>query len=74
MSSRKIQTPKSKPREKASMNVETIIQKGLAENPQIQLVLDIAQRARELEFREPPRNIGMATDVVATPTNSQYPV
>ena len=53
------------------MNVEQIIKSALDENPDIRLVLEIAARAREAESKEPPRNIGVATDIVAVPTNSQ---
>jgi hypothetical protein len=48
-----------------------VIEDGLAANPDVRLVLEIALRAREVESKEPPRNIGVATDIVATPTNSQ---
>ena len=47
---------------------------GLKQNPEIQLVLDIARRAREVQLAEPPRELGMATDVIVNPTSSQCPV
>jgi hypothetical protein len=53
------------------MNAEQMIKKALDENPEILLVLEIAARARDAESKEPPRNIGTATDIVAIPTNSQ---
>ena len=53
--------------------VETaqVIKNALDDNPEIRLVLEIAARARDLESRKPPRNIGVTTDIVVTPTNSQ---
>jgi len=42
------------------------------ENPDVRIVLEIAERARDVESREPAKTIGMATDVIAIPTNSQY--
>lgn len=56
------------------MNAEQIIKTALDNNPEIRLVLEIAARARDAESKEQPRNIGMATEVAAVPTNSQYPV
>lgn len=44
------------------------------ENPDVQMVLEIATRAHVLESREPPRYIGVATDIAVTSANSQYPV
>jgi hypothetical protein len=51
--------------------VEQTIEKALHENPDIRVVLEIAARAREIEARELPRELGTATDVVAIPNNSQ---
>ncbi len=56
------------------MNTEQIVQKALDENPEIQLVLEIALRAREVESREAPRNIGLASEITAVPTNLPCPV
>ncbi len=56
------------------MDAEQVIENALDRNPEMQLVLEIAARAREAESKEPPRNIGMATETAAVPTNSQYPV
>lgn len=53
------------------MDVTRLIQKSLKENPEIQLVLELASRAHEMEAKELPRHIGMATEIVAIPTNSQ---
>ncbi len=47
------------------MKVRRVIQKVLAEHPDVKLVQEIAMRARNLEANEPPREIGMATDFVA---------
>lgn len=47
------------------------IEKALKENPEVRLVLEIAARARDIESREPPRELGAATEVVAIPTNPQ---
>lgn len=58
----------------AIMNAEQIVQKALRENPEIQMVLEIAARARQAEEQEPPRNIGVATDVAVVPTNLPCPV
>lgn len=56
------------------MNVAEVIEKAKKENPDVRLVLDLATRARETEARELPREIGVATEVVAIPTNSQCAV
>ena len=53
------------------MSAEQVIKNALEENPDIRLVLEIAARARDAESKEPPQNIGIATDIVAIPTNSQ---
>jgi hypothetical protein len=50
------------------------LQKQIAENPEIRTVLEIAMRARETDATQPARVIGIATDVVANPSNSQCPV
>lgn len=61
-------------RNRASKDAKTTVQNWVDENPDTRLVLEIATRAHAQEFREPPRNLGIATDVIANPTNSQYPV
>ncbi len=53
------------------MTAEKVVKNALHENPDMRLVLEVAARARETESKEPPRNIGIATDIVAIPTNSQ---
>lgn len=56
------------------MNAQTVVQNWIDESSDIRLVLEIAARAHAIEFREPPRYLGIATDIVAVPTNSQCPV
>jgi len=56
------------------MSAAEMIEKALKENPDVRLVLDIAARARELEAKELPREIGVATEVTAIPTNPQCAV
>jgi hypothetical protein len=56
------------------MDTNQAIKKAFNENPDVRMVLDIATRARETETRELPREIGAATEVVATPTNPQCAV
>ena len=53
------------------MNAEQVIKDALDRNPEIRLVLEIAARAREVESKDPPRNMEVATETVAIPTNSQ---
>jgi hypothetical protein len=53
------------------MKPAQLIRDAIEKNPDIRLILEIAVRAREIESKEPPRNIGVATDIVAIPTNSQ---
>ena len=52
------------------MKAEKIITSALKKNPDIQLVLDIAARARDAESRELPVSIGMATEIVSVPVSS----
>jgi len=58
----------------APMTSAEKLQKQIAENPEIRMVLEIAMRARETEQTQPARVIGIATDIAATPSNSQCPV
>ncbi len=58
----------------STLNTAEMIEKTLKENPEVRLILDIAARARETEGREPPREIGTATGVVAIPSNAQRAV
>ena len=53
------------------MNAEQMIKNATDKNPEIRLVLEIAARARELESKQPPRDIVTATETVAIPTSSQ---
>jgi hypothetical protein len=74
MSRLKSRTLKKSRRKTPVMDASAVIQRAIADNPEVRAVLEIALRARKVEAREPPRVIGMATDVVALPTNSQCPV
>ena len=56
------------------MSAAQQVKDALDDNPDVSLVLEIAVRARELESKEPPREIGTSTEVVATPTNPQCAV
>lgn len=56
------------------MDTKQTIEKAINENPEIQVVLAIAARARETEARELPRELGTATEVVAIPNNPQSAV
>jgi hypothetical protein len=53
------------------MRAAQMIKDALEDNPDILLVLEIAMRARELESREPPRELSASTEVAAIPTNPQ---
>ncbi len=56
------------------MNTNQTIKKALNENPDVRLVLEVAARARDAEAKEPPREIGAATEVAAIPTHPQCAV
>lgn len=49
---RAVQTPLA-----TTVTVETVLLDGLQANPEVQLVMEIAMRAREVEAREPPREM-----------------
>lgn len=69
--------PASKPKEahmKKKKKTQELIQDALSDNPELRVVLEIAARARAAEARELPREIGMATEVVAIPISSPYAV
>jgi hypothetical protein len=53
------------------MKAEQIIRNAMDNDPDIRLVLEIAERARAAELQDPARNIGVTTDIVTIPTNSQ---
>jgi hypothetical protein len=57
-----------------AMTPDELINRGLIEHPDLQLVREISIRAMLMDSKEPPRVIGVATDVVIVPTNSQCPV
>jgi hypothetical protein len=44
---------------------DAAILKAIAENPDVQLVLEIAMRARDAARNEPPIYIGMTTEIIA---------
>jgi hypothetical protein len=56
------------------MSVPKKIKKAIEDNPEIRVVLGIAQRAREAEAKELPRELSVTTGVVALPTNQQLAV
>ena len=51
-----------------------LVQRGMHENPEMSLILEIAARAREMEARELPQEIRVSTEVAAIPINSQCAV
>lgn len=55
-------------------SAKQLIQRAIRENPEVSLVLEIATRARDLEARELPKEIGVSTETTATPVNSQSAV
>lgn len=74
MTLRKPKALKAQARNRASRNFAIEVSKRINENPDVRLVLETATRAHVLESREPPRYIGVATDIAVTSANSQYPV
>jgi hypothetical protein len=56
------------------MSVSKTIRRAINENPEIRVVLAIAERAREMEAKEPPRELIVKTEVVAIPSNQQRAV
>jgi hypothetical protein len=56
------------------MSAPDTIRKALEDNPDLRIVLEIASRARELEAKEPPRELVTTTGVVTIPANQQVPV
>jgi hypothetical protein len=71
MAKRKGQAPAVRTHSATPVTVETVLTDGLQANPEIQIVREIAMRAREMEAREPPLELDMTTETVATPINSQ---
>ncbi|HEV2400806.1 MAG TPA: hypothetical protein VGS27_27980 [Candidatus Sulfotelmatobacter sp.] len=53
------------------MNAAKIVQKGIRENPEVQVVLDIAARARAMEDASPAIDLTPKSDVVTVPNNLQ---
>ncbi|MGA9564719.1 MAG: hypothetical protein WBS19_04270 [Candidatus Korobacteraceae bacterium] len=56
------------------MKADQQIKDALNSNDEVRLVLEIATRAREVEAREMPREIGTSTDVVVVPIHPQCAV
>ena len=52
-------------------NTAQTVKDALDADPEIRLVIEIAQRARGLKSIEPPISIGMATDTATIAINSQ---
>jgi hypothetical protein len=71
MAKRKGQASAVQTRLATPVTVETVLLDGLQKNPEVQIVMEIAMRAREVEAREPPREMDMTTETIATPINSQ---
>ena len=53
------------------MDAQKLIKKAARENPDIALVLEISARAREIEHREPAKELRPTTDVGVNPTTAQ---
>ena len=53
------------------VDTQKLIEKAAKENPEIALVLEISARAREIEQREPAKELRPTTDVGANPTAAQ---
>ncbi len=60
--------------ERTPADVQTVVQRGLKDNPEVRLVLEIAARARELEAATPPLYLDTANDIRANSSISQAPV
>jgi len=65
MRSRRPKPSKVKAQNRKTMNVDATVQKAMAENPEVRLVLEIALRASDAARNEPPIYIGMATEIIA---------
>jgi hypothetical protein len=74
MTLRKPKASKAQARNRPSRRVAIAVGERINENPDVRVVLETATRAHVLESREPPRYIGVATDIAVTSANSQYPV
>src|SRR5208282_5343324 len=66
MAKRKDQAVAVRARGATPVMVETVLLDGLQANPEVQIVMEIAMRARQVEAREPPREMDMITETVAT--------
>jgi hypothetical protein len=54
------------PDEERNMTAEEILKNAIDANPDIRLVIETANRAREIEQMSPPRNLTMATEVISS--------
>ena len=52
-------------------SVQKTIDKAVRENPDVRLVLEISARAREIEQREPAKELEPSTGVGVNPTTAQ---
>jgi hypothetical protein len=55
------------------MDACQLIQDAIANDPQVGLVLEIAKRARDAEEYNIPTELEDSSEVVAIPTEQQYP-
>ena len=54
-----------------AVTAETVLVDGLATHPEVQTVMEIAMRAREIESLAPTIDLDMTAEVRATPINPQ---
>jgi hypothetical protein len=71
MAIRKRKASKAQARNLASMDAQTAVRNWIEESPDVRLVQEIAMRARDVEAREPPCEMDMTTETIATPIKSQ---
>ncbi len=50
------------------------IQKAINDNPEVRLVLEIAERARDAEDKAAPVDFTPKNEVVTVPNNQQFPL
>jgi hypothetical protein len=54
------------------MDAKKIIRQGIKENPEVQIVLEIATRARTMEENNPVVDLTPKNEVVTVPNNLQF--
>jgi len=64
-------TGSNRPMEAKNMDATRIVKEGIKENPEVQVVLEIAARARTLEENSPAVDLTPKNDVVTVPNNLQ---